>query len=228
MKKYTFYKTIQLILFIAVAAGVLAWVFPSKDIYHMVATNVTVRFLAGVVWVILLLSFLFILLDYVFFFGHLKEYKEMDIAVHSDPLSGIANRFTCDIMIEKYLDKPLPKDIGAIMFQLSNIQEINHLYGHLQGNMAIRDFSNLLRLSSNEDCFVGRNGGNKFLALFEGCNEEDMKNFIDRVNQRIRIHNHDVVNSPLEYSYGIAYSGTDETPEGITQLIALADSRIKK
>ena len=227
MKKYTVYKTVQLVLFIAISAMVLAYIFPSKNVYHLVATDPTIRFLAIIVWAILLLSFIFILLDYVFFFNHLKEYKEMDIAVHSDPLSGIANRYSCDAMIDRYLDKPVPDNVGAIMFELTNIQEINSLYGHIQGNMAIRDFSNILRLSSNELCFVGRNGGNKFLALFENCTEDDMRKFLARVEQRVNNHNHDVINSPLEYSYGTSYSNDETLPEGITQLISIANSRIQ-
>ena len=225
MKKYTAYKTIQLILLIAVAAGVIAWVFPNAEVYHQVAVSPTTKLLAGALWAVLLVSFIFVLLDYLFFFNHLKEYKEMDLAVHADPLSGIANRFSCDIMIEKYLDRPLPEDIGCIMFELTNIKEINRLFGHLQGNMAIRDFSNILRLSSDELCFVGRNGGNKFLAIFEQCSNEEMDKFLGRISQRVLAHNRDVVNSPLEYSYGIAFH-EGEGAKDITQLISLANSRI--
>ena len=93
MKKYTAYKTVQLVLFIMVAVIAIAWIFPNYDVYHEVAVNPTLKMLAGSLWAVLLLSFVFILLDYFFFFNHLKEYKEMDLAVHSDPVSGIANRF---------------------------------------------------------------------------------------------------------------------------------------
>ena len=227
MKKYTAYKTIQLILFILLAVLVLAWIFPNTEVYHLVAQNATVKLLAGALWAVMLLSFIFIFLDYTFFFGYRKEYKEMDLAVHSDPLSGIANRFSCDVLIEKYLDKPLPENMCAVMFDLSNIQEINKQYGHLQGNMAIRDFSNILRLSSDELCFVGRNGGNKFLAIFEDCTDEDVDKFLDRVEQRVTNHNCDVKNSVLKYSYGKAFH-EDESVKDITNLISLANSRIVK
>ena len=91
--------------------------------------------------------------------------------------------------------------------------------------MAIRDFSNILRLSSDELCFVGRNGGNKFLAIFEQCTEEDMQKFLDRIALRVTNHNRDVVNSPLEYSYGRAFR--EKNAKTITELISLANSRIK-
>lgn len=225
MKKYTFYKTVQLVLFLVLAAGVLLKVFPDAGLYHKIAADGDMKLLSAVLWAALGLSFLFIFLDFTFFFGYRKEYREMEYAAHSDPLSGIANRFSCDMVIEKYLDRPLPENMGCIMFDLTNIQEINRLYGHVQGNSVIRDFSNILRLSSDDLCFVGRNGGNKFLALFEDTSEDDMKVFTDRVAQRVSAYNRDAQSGPIEYSLGKAYHEGAEVKD-ITNLISLANRRI--
>jgi diguanylate cyclase (GGDEF) domain len=225
MKKYTAYKTIQLILFILLAALVIFKIFPSSQIYHQVAVDPTMKLLSMVLWAAIGLSFLFILLDYTFFFGYTKEYREMETAVHSDPISGIANRFSCDILIEKYLDKPLPENLGCMMFDLTNIREINRVYGHLDGNSTIRDFSNILRLSSDDLCFVGRNGGNKFLAIFEDTNVDTMCQFCNRVRHRVESYNLDSSTGPIEYSYGSAFHEGDNIKD-ITNLISLANSRI--
>lgn len=226
MKKYTAYKTIQLLLFIALAALILCRIFPSANLYHRVANDPVMKLLAAVNWVTLGLSFLFILLDFTFFFNYRKEYREMEYAAHSDPVSGIANRFSCDMMVEKYLDKPLPENMGIIMFDLSNIQEINKLYGHVQGNEAIRTYSNILRLCSDELCFVGRNGGNKFMAIFEDSSTENMQKFLDRVYQRVNMHNSNIENSELQYKFGSAFSNNEKDIKDITGLISLANSRI--
>ena len=225
MKKYTAYKTVQLILFLALAALIIWRIFPDSAAFHQVATDSFTQLLAWALWAALGLSFLFILLYYTFFFGYRKEYREMEFAAQSDPVSGIANRFYCDMMIEKYLDKPLPEHLGCIMFNLTNIQEINRLYGHVLGNEAIRDFSGILSLSSEELCFVGRNGGNKFLAIFEKNSAEDMQKYLDRVAQRVGQHNADVTKPEIKYNYGSAYSDVDKA-EDITALISLANSRI--
>ena len=225
MKKHTVYKTIQLVLLLVLAATVILYIFPRADVYHAVANDPTVRLLAIVVWAVFIISFIFLYLDYAYFLNYRKEYHEIELAAGTDPESGIANRFSCDVMIEKYVDKPLPDGMGAIMIDLTNIQEINRLYGHLQGNVAIRDFSNILRLCSSELCFVGRNGGNKFLALFEDSSEENMQLFLDRVEQRVGIHNKNVTASPIKYACGSAFSGFDRVDD-ITRLISLANGRI--
>ena len=226
MKKYTGYKTIQLILLVILAAGAIFLVFRNEDVYHQVAIDPTMKLMATALWIVLGLSFLFVFLDYTFFFGYRKEYREMEYAARSDPMSGIANRFSCDMVIEKYMDKPVPADLGCIMLEITNIQETNRLYGHLAGNMLISDFSSILRISSESLCFVGRNGGNKFLAFFENCDDDAMSKFMDRVSQRIGMYNSEIKNNPIQYSFGKSYSKEDKV-ENVTSLVALANSRIK-
>ena len=226
MKKYTLYKTVQLVLFVAVAAVALCWIFPNSGVYHQVATDPTTRLVTMVSWALLILSFLFILLDFSFFFNYLKEYREMETAARSDPESGINNRFSCDMYIEKYLDKPIPENMACVMIDITNIGDINKAFGHLQGNMTIRDFSNILRLSADEKCFVGRNGGNKFLVIFEDASSDDMLHFLERVSQRVSAHNREYRNTPIDYKYGSAFH--ESGIKDITSLISLANARIPK
>ena len=179
-------------------------------------------------WLALGLSFLFIYRDFHYFTSSRKDYRELDYAVHSDPLSGLANRFSCDVMIEKYLDKPIPENLGCIMFDLTNIHDTNKHYGHLKGNQLIRDFSSILHLASTNMCFVGRNGGNKFLALFEDGNTYKMDSFLKKLDQKIQLYNQDPASSLLiEYRYGIAFHEGEEV-KTITDLIALSNRRISR
>ena len=228
MKKYTAYKTVQLILFIALAVLVILVIFPNMEVYRQVATDPVMKVLAAALWIVLGLSFLFIFLDFTFFFGYRKDYREMEYALHSDPSTGLANRFSCDMIIDRYAEKPTPDNLGCVMFDMTNIREINEMYGHVAGNAAIRDFSNILRLASQDLCFVGRNGGNRFMALLENAPADDIKKLTDRVAQKVKTYNSNAENPSIEYAFGTAYSNDDREVKDITQLISLATSRIKK
>lgn len=225
MRKHDIVKTIQLIIFILLTAFGCYKIFTNHSLYHMIASDPDVRIMFALLWFVLGLSFFFIFLDFSFSASYKKDYRELDYAVHSDPLSGIANRYSCDALIEKYLDRPLPDTLGCIMFDLTNIREINTLYGHLQGNAVIRDFSNILKLASVNLCFVGRNGGNKFLAIFEDTTPEQMDAFLRLVNQRVSAYNSMAEQLPLKYAYGRAYHEGAQI-RTITQLISLANQRI--
>lgn len=225
MKKFDVFKTIQLILFIVLTAVGLYTIFTDNELYQMIANNPHIRALCILLWVALVMSFLFIFMDFSLFSTFKKDYRELDFAVSSDPVAGIANRYSCDTLIEKYLDKPLPREVGCIMFDLTNIGEVNRLWGHIRGNELIYDFSNILQSSSANLCFVGRNGGNKFLALFENGTSEKINTFLNRVDKKVKNHNADSGKVPIQYEYGSAYHEGEEV-KTITDLIALSNRRI--
>ena len=111
------------------------------------------------------------------------------------------------------------------MFELSNIYDINETYGHLEGNNLIREFSGILQGASMGYAFVGRNGGNKFLAIIEKCDQEKLDSFLKRVNDRLETHNQNTEQPPIHIRYGVAFN---EGPDisSVTQLIGLSNQRI--
>lgn len=227
MKKFDVLKTLQLILFVILAGIGLYIILTDARLYQLIASDVQIRKLCALLWVSLVLSFFFIFMDFSLFSSYKRELKELDYAVSSDPVSGIANRYSCDALIEKYLDKPLPPGIGCIMFDLTNIKDINEVHGHIMGNDLIREFSGILQSASYNLCFVGRNGGNKFLALFEDCTNEKLKTFLNRVDNKVQRHNTMSDDVLIHYNYGIAFGKKDDVST-ITDLIALSNSRINK
>lgn len=225
MKKFDIFKTVELIVFIAVTGISLYVILTDAELYQLIATNPHIRTLCILLWAACGISFLFIFLDFTLFSTFKKEYKELNYVVSSDPVSGIANRYSCDTVIEKYLNRPLPKNIGCVMFELTNLQEINQSYGHGAGNEIIRDFSGIIQLVALDKAFVGRNGGNKFLAIIEDCDQEKMDMFLDHISERIEKHNEDSSQFPISFRYGAALNESPDI-ETITQLVALSNMRI--
>ena len=225
MKNYTKIKTIQLAIFAILTVFGLVTIFFHTGLYQKVSADPDVLILCLLLWCSYGLTFVFIYLDLRFLSTYRNNYSELDQAVHTDTVAGIANRYSCDAIIEKYADQPLPDNIASIMFDLSNIQEINEKYGHAAGNRAIRDFSNLIKMASFNYCFVGRNGGNKFLALFEDATDNNINAFLSKLDQKILEHNQENPDMPIEFRLGIAYK---EGPEikTINELIALSNKRM--
>ena len=152
MKKIDRLKTVQLIVFMALTLVCCLVVFPNTELFHTIALNSGVRTMCMLLWAALGLSFLFIFIDFNTYGSLKREYRELDYAVHSDPIAGIANRYSSDVLIEKYLDRELPRNMGAVMLEISNIKEINENYGHLKGNEAIRIFGAILKMASIDIC----------------------------------------------------------------------------
>lgn len=226
MKKFNTFKIVQLILLIILTAVSLYMLMqPEVKQYIFDSTPATVLFI--IVWAVLLVTFVFLLIDFSLISSMKMNYQNLYDVAYSDPLSGIPNRFSCDTIIEKYYDKKLPDDIACVMIDLSNLPEINTLYDHRTGNKVLKDFSGILSTAAVSLCFVGRNGGNKFLAIFENCTDEKLNTFLDRVTDRVDQYNQASDSISMEYRIGKAMN-RDEHLEQITKLISLANSRIPK
>lgn len=226
MKKLEKLKTIQLIIFAALAIICISFMILDRSIYHAVAANPKLRILATMMWTVLAAQFLFLFLDFSVYAKYSKNVNDLADAVYSDPNANIANRLSCDEMIEKYLDQPLPEDLGCVTIGITNIREVNDKYGHLAGNKMIKRFSAILKLASVGHCFVGRNGGNEFLALFEKGSSDSIKDFLDRVEEQVKKNNETEDAAPIEYCAGIAFHEPKEAQaDDITSMIALSSRR---
>lgn len=226
MKKFNTFKIVQLILLIILTAVSLYMLMqPEVKQYIFDSTPATILFI--IVWAVLLVTFIFLLIDFSLISSMKMDYHNLYDVAYSDPLSGIPNRFSCDTIIEKYYDKKLPDDIACVMIDLSNLPEINTLYDHRTGNKVLKDFSGILSTAAVSLCFVGRNGGNKFLTIFENCTDEKLNTFLDRVTDRVDQYNQASDSISMEYRIGKAMN-RDEHLEQITKLISLANSRIPK
>ena len=224
MKKFNIIKTVQLIVMLIFLIVCTVLVLTNKGLFHDIATHPGLKLTAALLWLSFGLNFLFFFLDVRFVADYKRDYRELDFAVHSDPLSGLANRNSCDAIIELYQDKPLPPGIGCAMLELQSIRQINERLGHAKGNEVIRDFSTILKMSSVSLCFVGRNGGNKFLAIFEESSREDMERFLDRVARKVAAYNEKHPQHPIVYGCGTAFEEPMELK--INELVALSNARI--
>lgn len=224
MKKINILKFIQLItLAILTLASIILLFQPSIKNYIFSSVPGTTIFI--IIWLILIVDFIFLLFDFSFIASLKLNYKNLYEVAYSDSTSGIPNRFSCDVLIEKYSDRDLPDNIGCMMIDLTNLPETNSVYGHSSGNELIKQFSQILSSCAVSLCFVGRNGGNKFLAIFENCSQEKIDTFAKRLERKVEQHNQAADAMPIRFKYGTALNSEAKLTQ-ITRLIALANQRI--
>lgn len=224
MKKFNIFKIVQLSLLVVMTL-ISLYLLMQPEVKQYVFASAPATVLFVMIWIVLLASYVFILIDFNILSSIKLNYHNLYGVAYSDPLSGIPNRFSCDTIIEKYYDKPLPDTLTCVMIDLTNLPAVNELYDHTTGNMLLKDFSTILSSSALSLCFVGRNGGNKFLAIFENCTDDTLNTFLARIADRVKQHNQSPSAISIEYRTGIARNDKEDI-SGITQLIALANNRI--
>ncbi|MEE0955180.1 MAG: GGDEF domain-containing protein [Eubacterium sp.] len=226
MKKMDRMKTIQLVIFAVLAVLSIYFLLINPSVGSIAADVPQVKAVCIMLWLSLILSFLFIFLDFTVYGKVASERRHLKAEIHSDRLSKIANRASCDQEIEKYASAPLPENFVCVMLELSNIKKINEESGRDEGNTAIQNFAIIIHMAASGNCFVGRNGGNRYLAFFPESNGKDVENFLHRITAKVKEYNTDSSHASLGLGYGMS-SVKEDGKTDIHELVALADQRVK-
>ena len=224
MKRFDRIKTIQLVLLLAFTAAALISILRNDELFMLIGTNSAARLISVILWLTLGVSFLFLLYDFNSYADMRRENLELDNALYSDALTGVANRYSVDAYIGQFINKPLPEDMGAMTLEIINLGDINHQHGHSGGDLVIQAFSAILKNASSGACFIGRNGGNKFVAFFRDCTDAKLDRFIQTVDKMVSERNEEHPDAVIKYSWGKAFNEGPDVSE-VTELVALSDRR---
>ena len=224
MKRFDRIKTVQLVLQILIAVLSLAVIWLDPELYAAIASDPHVRLLAVFLWILLGTSFLFLLYDFNSWSDLKRENLELDHAIYADALTGIANRYSVDVYIGRYQNQPVPPEMGCVTLEISNLAEINGKAGHSGGDAALQAFSDILQREAGESGFIGRNGGNKFVAIFRECTGERLEEFSRAVTEQVKKRNAGREEGGIAFRQGMAREEQDQAAS-LAELIAISDHR---
>ena len=117
--------------------------------------------------------------------------------------------------------------MGCVTLELTGLESINAVRGHEGGDAAIRVFAEILTRSVSGVCFIGRNGGNRFVAIFRDCSEKRLETFLQRVEKGLAEQNAQNPETPLSCRSGTAFREGDGV-HSVSELVALSDRRARQ
>ncbi len=100
--------------------------------------------------------------------------------VFTDPLTQVNNRMYLDIIRAK-IEKSNVK-LCILMIDIDNFKNINDKYGHLVGDLVLKEIAKIIRTSIKTYDELIRYGGEEFLVILYRC---DIKN-LTSIGERIR------------------------------------------
>ncbi len=225
MKLFDRIKTFELFLFVIFAAVCFYRIVVASNIYEEMSVDTNLKVVCLLLWGAMFLGFFMIFVDFSMFARQNQNLSELSTAANTDTVAHINNRYSVDSIIDKYAEKEIPKEIGCAMIELTSLMNVNADYGRMAGNSHIRNFSLILSMSALDECILGRNGGNRFIVLYEKSAELHLGVFLDRLSEKVRDHNAHGKNYAITYAYGTAFAGADKLTS-ITDMIALSSKRL--
>ena len=151
----------------------------------------------------------------------------------TDELTGLFNhrRFQEVMATEVERAKRFGHGMGLIMLDLDNFKRVNDTYGHMQGDLVLREVARVLKESSREIDEPARYGGEEMAVALPGTDLEGAYQFAERVRQRIEalelplIEGHGSMR--VTASFGAAsLEGSNEAKAKKDILVAAADAAL--
>ncbi len=142
-----------------------------------------------------------------------------------DPVSGLFNRRYFQARLDEELQRAIRQltSVALLMVDLDGFKSINDRFGHVAGDLVIRDISEILRRSVRIFDVCTRFGGEEFAVMMPGGTAESAGAIAERIRQRVEAYQRtepDLADLSVTASIGVAVS-----PPGMSarELIERAD-----
>jgi len=93
--------------------------------------------------------------------------EQLDYKSKTDAMTKIYNRGSFDEELESYWNDCLveKKEITMILFDIDNFKKYNDHYGHVKGDLVIKEICNQVRILLEPEDFFARYGGEEFVII---------------------------------------------------------------
>ena len=151
----------------------------------------------------------------------------------TDELTGLFNhrRFQEVMTQEVERARRYHQEMGLIMLDIDNFKRVNDTYGHLQGDMVLREVARVLRQSSREIDEPARYGGEEMAVALPQTDLEGAYRFAERVRRRIEALDLPLLDGDgtlkVTASFGAAsLAKSANASDGKDSLVAAADAAL--
>lgn len=164
-----------------------------------------------------------------------ESLSSLDAMITTDSLTHINNRTT----LVQYLDRMIAEShngdshcrkIFLLWMDMDNFKQLNDTLGHLEGDRALIQFANVLKLTADGyNSLIARYGGDEFCALLKVSDETEKDRFIEELNRNMK--KPDIVDPKYHLSTSIGCVEYDTSIQNIPDFLRIADHelyRIKK
>ncbi|WP_416411232.1 diguanylate cyclase [Pantoea sp. App145] len=146
----------------------------------------------------------------------------------SDELTQITNRRGFMTLGQLALNECLVKQLPACLtfLDLDRFKEINDTLGHRQGDRALMDFADAMKVSFRQADIFARLGGDEFVVLFNGLQQSDAEGVLARFDRQLQRQTFDLSRLyQLHFSSGIVEFDPQQ-PLTLEQLLEGSDERM--
>lgn len=124
--------------------------------------------------------------------------------LHTDYLTGVNNRRYLDNFLHTIIRNKGCRLIAGIMIDIDTFKMINDVYGHSQGDEALKHTAQLLRDTFRKNDFIARYGGDEFVIIMGINAQSELTEMVQRLKENVSQFNLKKL-TPYEINLSIGY-----------------------
>ncbi|MBR2066895.1 MAG: GGDEF domain-containing protein [Solobacterium sp.] len=163
-----------------------------------------------------------------------KEHAHLEQKVYHDALTGIANRRMLNKLLSSSFERAYQNNalLGIELLDFNQFKEYNDTFGHLAGDECLKSVVKVIEqlcernYPNQASMYCGRYGGDEFVLIYEGFNQEQILSLAKELNEQIKSlaieHPSNKIEGIVTVSQGICV-GIPEIKQRIWDFLAEAD-----
>ena len=160
-----------------------------------------------------------------------QGHEHMRHLAETDPLTQCFNRRALTDKLEQEMDRAAryATMLTCLMLDIDNFKQINDTYGHLTGDLILKQLAQLLHREQRSVDIVARYGGEEFVVLLPETTSTESRNFAERILRHVAEHDFGEASRPVRVTISIGVASyPDERISDATSLLELADKHLYK
>ena len=156
----------------------------------------------------------------------IRAREDLRFQATHDVLTGIWNRRAILDLLHREIERAarFRASTGVLMLDLDQFKKINDTYGHLTGDAVLKETAQRITQVVRSYDFVGRYGGEEFLVLLPGCDNEQAEQSGERIRLAVTATPVFAAGSEISVTISIGATATIGGPE--TEVLAKADAAL--
>lgn len=164
----------------------------------------------------------------IYVFQSNANYRKLKEMASTDYLTGLNNVRQFDTIWTNYVEKAKQFDdkFSLLIIDIDFFKKINDNYGHLAGDIILKEIGEILSKTTRSQDTVSRNGGEEFSVLLPNCEEKKAIETAERIRKTIQNHNFIINEKTINVTASIGVASYPSSTEKIEDLIKIADEHL--
>ncbi|WP_414830324.1 diguanylate cyclase [Alteromonas sp. H39] len=157
-----------------------------------------------------------------------KMHKELRRQARTDKLTGILNRHYFTELAESNLryHEKTSQTLALVVFDLDLFKRINDSYGHVTGDWALVEVTQVIKRVCRKQDILGRMGGEEFAMLLPGCTVDKAESLTESFRHAVEAIDTSPTGSDFTITASFGVTDTAQCGYKFDQLYACADEAL--